>query len=111
MKRGGRWDGQGDLFNLVAASWLVADLLGIGLTAMGAPQLLTLLLWLYSVWVGANALSSAIPKASLGYSIGGIAIGLIPAMLVTMIVFVALGAVLVMLGVALPPPPIIIPAQ
>ncbi len=35
MKRGGRWDGQGDLFNLVAASWLVADVLGAGLTALG----------------------------------------------------------------------------
>ncbi|MCX7599323.1 MAG: hypothetical protein N2512_10750, partial [Armatimonadetes bacterium] len=23
LKRGGRWDGQGNLFNLVAASWLV----------------------------------------------------------------------------------------
>ncbi len=78
MKRGGRWDGQGDLFNLVAASWLVADVLGGGLAALGMPSLPILLLGLYSVWVGGNALSSAIPKASLGYSIGGIVIGLIP---------------------------------
>lgn len=111
MKRDGRWDGQGNLFNLVATSWLVADLLGIGLTAMGVPPLLTLLLWLYSVWVGANALSSAIPKASIGYSIGGIAVGLIPAILVTILVYTALGVVLAMLGIALPLPPLVVPAQ
>lgn len=103
MKRSSRWDGQGDLFNLVAASWLVADTLGAGLTALGIPPLFTLPLWLYSVWVGANALSGAIPKASLGYSIGGIVIGLIPAMLAAMLVFAALGIVLAMLGVVPPP--------
>lgn len=102
MKRGGRWDGQGDLFNLVAASWLVADTLGSGLTALGIPPLFTLPLWLYSVWVGANALSGAIPKASLGYSIAGIVIGLIPAMLATMVVFALLAIVLAMFGFAPP---------
>jgi hypothetical protein len=104
MKRGGRWDGQGNLFNLVAASWLVADALVAGLTALGVPPLLTLPLWLYSIWVGGNALSGAIPKASLGYSIGGIVIGLIPAMLVTGLVFEGLRMGLAMLGlVPLPP--------
>ncbi len=103
MKRGGRWEGQGDLFNLVAASWLVADVLGAGLTALGVPGLLTLPLWLYSVGVGGNALSGAIPKASLGYSIGGIVIGLIPAMLAAMVLFALLGIALAMLGVVPPP--------
>ncbi|MDG3066174.1 hypothetical protein ACFQ4M_10665 [Thauera mechernichensis] len=105
MRRGGRWDGQGDLFNLVAASWLVADALGAGLSALGVAPLFTFPLWLYSVWVGANALSGAIPKASLGYSIGGIVIGLIPAMLAAMVVFAVLGIVLAMLGVGPLPPP------
>lgn len=86
MKRGGRWDGHGNLFNLIAASWLVADILGAGLVAFGVPMLLTLPLWLYSVWVSANALSGAIPKASLGYSIGGILSSLIPVTLVIMVV-------------------------
>jgi hypothetical protein len=81
MKRGGRWDGQGDLFNLVAASWLVASVLGAGAVALGVPPLLTLPLYLYAIWVGGNALSGAMPKASLGYSIAGIVIGLIPATL------------------------------
>lgn len=99
MRRGGRWDGQGDLFNLVAASWLVADVLGAGLTALGVPGLLTLPLWLYSVWVGGNALSGTIPKASLGYSISGIVIGIIPAMLVSGALFGVLGMALAMLGI------------
>lgn len=104
MKRGGRWNGQGNLFNLVAASWLIADMLGAGLTALGVPPLLSLPMWLYSVWVGGNALSGAIPKVSLGYAIGGIVIGLIPAMLVMGILFAVLGTALAMLGVAPPPP-------
>jgi len=105
MKRGGRWDGQGDLVNLVAASWLIADVLGAGLVALGVPPLFTLPLWLYSVWVGGNALSGAIPKAGLGYSIGGIVIGLIPAMLAAGVVFAVVGIVLAVLGIAPPPPP------
>lgn len=103
MKRGQRWDGQGNLFNLVAASWLVPDALGAGLAAVGVPGLLTLPLWLYSVWVGANALSGAIPKASLGYSIAGIVIGLIPAILASAVVFGLFGIALAMLGFAPPP--------
>ncbi|MCL5968176.1 MAG: hypothetical protein M1359_02665 [Betaproteobacteria bacterium] len=83
LRRGARWDGQGDLFNLMAASWLVSNVLGAVLVAVGVPYLLTLPLWLYAVWVGANALSGAIPKASLGYCIGGIALSLLPAMLAT----------------------------
>lgn len=100
MKRDARWNGQGDLFNLVAASWLVANVFGVGMVALGVPPLLTLPLWLYSVWVGGNALSGAIPRASLGYSIGGIAIGLIPAMLASGIVFALGGIVMAALGVA-----------
>ena len=41
MKRGARWNGQGNLFNLVAASWLVMDTLTAGLTAVGVPPLMT----------------------------------------------------------------------
>lgn len=81
LKRGQRWDGQGDLFNLLVASWLVASVLGAGATALGVPLLLIFPLWLYSIWVGANAISSAIPRASLGYAIGGIAMSLVPAVL------------------------------
>jgi len=103
MKRGGRWDGEGDLFNLVAASWLVADGLGAGLVALGVPHLITLPLWLYAVWVGGNALSGAIPKASLGYSIVGIVLSLIPAMLLAGVLMAALGVIAAMLGL-MPPP-------
>lgn len=100
LKRGARWDGQGDLFNLVAASWLVADTLGAGLTALGIPPLLTLPLWLYSVWVGAQAMESAMPRVTLGYAVGGIAIGLIPAMLASGLAFGLLAAVLGLLDLS-----------
>lgn len=83
LKRGQRWDGRGDLLNLVAASWLVADVLGAGATALGVPPLLTFPLWLYSIWVGANAISGAMPRVSTGYAIGGITVSLLPAMLVS----------------------------
>ena len=98
MKLGGRWDGQGDLFNLVAASWLVADVLGAGLVAMGVPSLLTFPLWLYSVWVGCIALAGAVPKASRAYCLSGIAIGFIPALLVSGLAMTLGGAVFSLLG-------------
>ena len=93
LRRGGRWDGQGHLFHLVAASWLVADTLGAGLIALDIPTLLTLPLWLYAVWVGAQAMAGAIPKASPGYCVAGIVIGLVPAMLLSGLVFGLLGVV------------------
>lgn len=79
MKRGQRWDGQGNLFNLLVAAWAVVDVLGAGLAAMGVSQLMLLPLWLYSLWISGKALSAVIPKASVGYSVGGIVLVLIPA--------------------------------
>ena len=38
--------------------------------------------WIYSLWVSANAMSGAIPKASLGYGVGGIILGTILAVVV-----------------------------
>lgn len=94
LKRGGRWDGKGHLFNLIASSWLVSNVLGAGLTALGVWPLFTLPLWLYAIWVGAQAMESAILKASLAYCIAGIVIGLVPAMLASGLVFGLLGIVL-----------------
>lgn len=99
LPRGGRWDKRGDLFNLVAASWLVADALGAGLTALGVSPLLTLPLWLYSIFVGAKAMTNAIPQVSMGYAIAGIAIGFVPAVVVSWLVFAVYVPVLGMLGV------------
>ena len=36
MKRGDRWDGEGDMFNLIAASWLVIDLIVYAASMLGA---------------------------------------------------------------------------
>ncbi|WP_322784612.1 hypothetical protein [Verminephrobacter aporrectodeae] len=98
MKRGGRWDGHGNLFNLVAASCMVTDTLGAGLTVLGVPPLLTLPLWLYSMWVAGNALAGAIPKASLGYSIAGIVIGLALAFVASVLVVSVVSVVMAMMG-------------
>lgn len=81
LKRGGRWDGQGNLLNLLAAASLVTDVLGASFTLLGIPMLLSLPLWLYSVWIAGKALSCCIPRASLGYCIGGIVISMFPVML------------------------------
>lgn len=100
VKRGARWDGRGDLFNLIAASWCISDLLTASLTALGVPPLFTLPLWLYSIWVGAHALSVTISKVSLGYSIGGITISLVLAILVVGVAFFVMWLALGMLGIA-----------
>lgn len=105
LKRVGRWDGNGDLFNLVVTSSLVADALCIGLMLLGVPLLLMLPLWLYSLWVCANALSGAVPKVSFGYGIGGIVISQLPVAVIIMLLFVVLGIVLALFGYMPPPPP------
>lgn len=103
VRRGGRWDGEGDLFNLVATSWFVPDALAAVLTILGVPMLMVSVLWLYSIWVAGNALEGAIPKVSLGYAIGGIVISLVPIMVVMGVVALALGVFL--MGGVPPAPP------
>lgn len=94
VRRGARWDGEADLFNLVAASWFVPDALAAVLTILGVPMLMVSVLWLYSIWVAGNALEGAIPKVSLGYAIGGIVISVVLMMLVLGVVSVAVGVFL-----------------
>jgi len=82
MKRGHRWDGQGDLFNLILASELLASCLSRPLSIMIEQQseayspllFFVVSLFFYSVVVKANALSGAIPKATLSYSFAGVVI-------------------------------------
>lgn len=95
MKRGGRWDGRGDMFNLLVASTLVVNILCMGLFAIGMPVVLAVVPWLYSIWVTGNALSGAIPKASLAYSIGGLfaymLVSLVIGLLLVLLVGIGLG--------------------
>lgn len=86
VKRGGRWDGNGDIFNLLAAAWLVPDALAAGGMMLGMPPVVGMAMWLYSVWVAAHALESAIPRVSLGYAIAGV---LISVVLMSLVVFMA----------------------
>ncbi|MCX7672262.1 MAG: hypothetical protein N2Z63_01490 [Thiobacillaceae bacterium] len=95
LKRGGRWDGQGELFNLLVASWLLPDVLGAGLTALGVPALLTVPLWLYSVWVTGNALAGAIPRVSLAYTVAGVLLSVVVSLL---LYGLGLGLILAALG-------------
>ena len=76
LMRGERWDGKDDLFNLMAASWLLPFALLYGLYALGVPGTLLVPILIYAIWVNANAMSGAVPKATLGYSIAGIVNGL-----------------------------------
>jgi hypothetical protein len=74
MQRGQRWNGEGKLFNLMVASWLIPDGLASLFTAMGAAVWSVLPLWFYSIWVGVKALNNAMPSASLGYTFAGISL-------------------------------------
>lgn len=78
----------GYFFNLIIASWIVADTIGITLMVLGVPPWLTLPLWLYAVWIGGNAISGAMPTVNMQYILGGILIGMIPA---TLAMAVAMG--------------------
>lgn len=81
FKRGHRWDGEGSLLNLIAASWLVSDSLIAILVALGISRLLIIPLLIYSIIVGVNALSNAIPKASRAYCLSGIVLTFLPGFL------------------------------
>jgi hypothetical protein len=72
MRRGGRWNGQGSMLNLIAATWLVIGVLTPVLVVAGMPVALWWLPWLYSGWIVGNALTGAIPRASLAYSMCGV---------------------------------------
>lgn len=98
MKRGGRWDGRGDLFNLLAAAGLVVNLIVCAIPLLGGPMILQLPVLLFSFWVTGNALSGAIPKASLGYSIVGMLLSGVPVTLVMVVVAALFGFVAVALG-------------
>ena len=100
VKRGGRWDGQGDLFNLIATACLLPDALAAVLVMLGVPAVMGMAIWLYSVWVAAHALNSAIPRVSLGYAVAGV---LLSVVLMSIIMVVAsIGMALFLMG-GLPP--------
>jgi len=104
LRRDGRWDGQGDLFNLLAASWAVVDIIGAGSMAAGVPQIYLAPLWIYSLWVGINAIRGAIPKAGFGYSLAGVLLATLLILIVIGILGIGFGILLVIFGyIPLPP--------
>lgn len=98
LKRGGRWSGQGRLFNLLAAASVI-DIGGGVLAVLGVPVLLTLPLALYSIWIAGEAIQGAIPNASLGYAIAGIVLVFIAAVIVSGMVAAAVGMIA---GISMP---------
>lgn len=93
LKRGQRWNGDGPLFRLIVAASAI-DLFTGGLTALGVPGLFILPLFLYSIWVAAQAMGSAF-GVSLRYSIAGILLSFIPIMLAVM----GMSALLMFVGI------------
>lgn len=78
LRRGDRWDGKGDYFNLLAASWLVADLVSAYLPVFDIrSDLLTALLGLYSFVVTIHATKGAIRQAKLGYITAGAVLSIV----------------------------------
>ncbi|MGU8077257.1 hypothetical protein [Burkholderia pyrrocinia] len=76
MRRGERYDGRGSLFNLLTSSELVLTVFYIAadVTFGPFPVFFSISYSLYAAWITGNALSGAIPKATLGYSIAGVVI-------------------------------------
>lgn len=75
MKRGTRWSGQGNFFNLLFVIWFTVSLpylISFILMPLSSWVLFFLPFVFYSLWFASNALHGAIPKASFWYSLGGI---------------------------------------
>jgi len=81
LRRGNRWNGEGNLLGLIAASWLIPDSMIAILVALGISQLLIIPLYIYSIIVGVFSLSNAIPKASRAYCLAGIILTFFPGFL------------------------------
>lgn len=78
LRRRDRWDGRGNYFNLLAASWLVADLLMAYLPVLGVHSSgVMALLAIYSVVVTINATKGAMPRIRLCYITAGASLGMV----------------------------------
>lgn len=72
LGRGNRWSGQGPLHKVIIASWGIDILIPL-LALSGLSGLLLIPLWLYTLWVMANAIVYATDVGS-GYVIVGLLI-------------------------------------
>ncbi|MCX7098629.1 MAG: hypothetical protein NTV43_12085 [Methylococcales bacterium] len=89
LKRGGRWDGQGNLFNLIVAASAI-DMLAVVLTIAGAEQLLFVApVWIYSVWIAAAALKGAC-HTTMPYTVAGVLLAMVPAIIVVGIAWIGI---------------------
>ncbi len=79
FRRGGRWDGQGSLYNLLIGSWWVSGMLSAVLVALGVTSWLTIPFTLYALWTSVHALKRVTTGASWGYTIAGYSLLILPA--------------------------------
>jgi hypothetical protein len=91
LRRGSRWDGQGPLFNLLVASWLVGDSLDCLLTYLDVPWEWIIPLNLYSVLVSCKAIAGVIPQATLRYIVTGCLLSVLVAILPIVLLYTGMG--------------------
>lgn len=88
---------------------LVTGFLNLAGSLLGLPVIVLLPLWFYSVWVSGNAISGAIPRASLGYAIGGLILSAVLAVFLIVCLTVAVTLVFAFFGAAWVSDPAIMP--
>ena len=72
VRRGARWDGKGDLFNLLAAATLFSGIVsGVLFLFIDSPVVM-LVVWLYSILIAVEALSAAMENVTRIYSLCGV---------------------------------------
>lgn len=72
VRRGARWDGKGDLFNLLAAATLFSGIVsGVLFLFIDSPVVM-LVVWLYSILIAVEALSATMENVTRIYSLCGV---------------------------------------
>lgn len=80
VRRGARWDGKGDLFNLLAAATLFSGIVsGVLLLFIESPVVM-LMVWLYSILIVVEAASAAMGNVTRIYSLCGVLVAQITSM-------------------------------
>lgn len=96
--RAERWDGKGRILHILAATWLLPNLLSALLMAFGVPLWVALPLWLYAVWIVIHATRAAIPQIERGYLLVGVVFALLASLLAVTVAFFAIGIILALGG-------------
>jgi hypothetical protein len=94
LGRRGDWDGQGSLFRLLGAAGLIPAALGALLPLAVAGMVYPLMspaVWVYSIWVSANALVGAQAAAGMRFALCAVAIAAVSALALTLLLVAVTG--------------------